>query len=92
MRAILPGGKVKTLHNLHVAVYDSDRVEVILGNNIVKDVLGIDVVDLLAHQVQTAYDCAPAGERLRALLHDAESDVDQDDTEIDPGLLPDVSH
>ena len=85
MMVHLPDGASKEFIDFHCAIYEGEEVEIILGNNILEKIIGINIIQLLADTVETKFNCAAAAEDLRRLVN--EEDLTEDEVRSrDPGL------
>jgi hypothetical protein len=85
----LPQQQCREMRNLWVAIYEGDQRELIIGNNILKETLGIDIIGLLVERVESSYDGTPAGGDLKSLIDEEQADLEMEETPItDVGLLP----
>ena len=81
----LPNGEDKEFLNFHCAIYEGNDLELIMGNNILQKVIGIDVIALLTQKVEASFNCARAGENLGSLVLEEELSVEEVISN-DPGL------
>lgn len=56
----LPSGRTLTVKNLHMLIMESDLEEVILGNHLLKETFGLDILDIMDHvNTNLVYDANP---------------------------------